>query len=111
MQRIPIVTKYTLKQLNKQIRNCICWTNIWFSKTLFDLLLSIIISIFSHIDICKYFFQLLTIFVSGKISQYQQYYKNNTDFVKSLGKDHFVYEVFFRFLIDLFSVSVCSHHL
>lgn len=29
--------------------------------------------------------ELLTIFVSGKISQYQQYYKNNTDFVKSLG--------------------------
>ncbi|XP_041366455.1 eukaryotic translation initiation factor 3 subunit M-like isoform X2 [Gigantopelta aegis] len=28
---------------------------------------------------------LLTIFVSGKLSQYQQFYKNNTDFVKSLG--------------------------
>ncbi|XP_022345764.2 eukaryotic translation initiation factor 3 subunit M-like [Crassostrea virginica] len=32
--------------------------------------------------------ELLTIFVSGKISQYQQYYKNNTDFVKSLGLSH-----------------------
>ena len=30
--------------------------------------------------------QLLTIFVSGKLSQYQQFYKNNTDFVQSLGK-------------------------
>ncbi|XP_069132298.1 eukaryotic translation initiation factor 3 subunit M-like [Argopecten irradians] len=31
---------------------------------------------------------LLTIFVSGKISQYQQFYKNNTDFVKSLCLSH-----------------------
>ncbi|XP_062569050.1 eukaryotic translation initiation factor 3 subunit M-like [Saccostrea cucullata] len=31
---------------------------------------------------------LLTIFVSGKISQYQQYYKTNMDFVKSLGLSH-----------------------
>ncbi|OWF41682.1 eukaryotic translation initiation factor 3 subunit M-like [Mizuhopecten yessoensis] len=31
---------------------------------------------------------LLTIFVSGKIAQYQQFYKNNTDFVKSLCLSH-----------------------
>ncbi|KAK7490753.1 hypothetical protein BaRGS_00017982 [Batillaria attramentaria] len=31
---------------------------------------------------------LLTIFVSGKLSQYQQFYKNNTDFVQSLGLNH-----------------------
>lgn len=37
-------------------------------------------------NLSGFFFQLLTIFVSGKISQYQQYYKNNTDFVKSLGR-------------------------
>ncbi|KAL8589216.1 hypothetical protein ACOMHN_017018 [Nucella lapillus] len=31
---------------------------------------------------------LLSIFVSGKLSQYQQFYKNNTDFVQSLGLNH-----------------------
>ncbi|XP_048242219.1 eukaryotic translation initiation factor 3 subunit M-like [Haliotis rufescens] len=31
---------------------------------------------------------LLSIFVSGKLSQYQQFYKNNTDFVNSLGLSH-----------------------
>ncbi|KAK3102842.1 hypothetical protein FSP39_014346 [Pinctada imbricata] len=31
---------------------------------------------------------LLTIFVSGKIADYQQFYKNNTDFVTSLGLSH-----------------------
>ena len=41
-------------------------------------------------DICIssfiiFFFQLLSIFVSGSIAEYQQFYKTNTDFVKSLG--------------------------
>lgn len=31
---------------------------------------------------------LLTIFVSGKLSQYMQFYKNNTDFITSLGPSH-----------------------
>ncbi|XP_076450722.1 eukaryotic translation initiation factor 3 subunit M-like [Babylonia areolata] len=31
---------------------------------------------------------LLSIFVSGKLSQYQLFYKNNTDFVQSLGLNH-----------------------
>ncbi|XP_064601463.1 eukaryotic translation initiation factor 3 subunit M-like [Liolophura sinensis] len=31
---------------------------------------------------------LLTIFVSGKLTQYLQFYKNNTDFVTSLGLSH-----------------------
>lgn len=31
---------------------------------------------------------LLSIFVSGRLSQYQQFYKNNTDFVQSLGLNH-----------------------
>lgn len=31
-------------------------------------------------------FQLLTIFVSGKLSQYQQFYKDNKEFIQSLGK-------------------------
>ncbi|XP_063397935.1 eukaryotic translation initiation factor 3 subunit M-like [Mytilus trossulus] len=31
---------------------------------------------------------LLSIFVSGTITQYQQFYKTNTDFVKSLGLSH-----------------------
>ncbi|BFZ05155.1 hypothetical protein BsWGS_08194 [Bradybaena similaris] len=31
---------------------------------------------------------LLTIFVSGKLGQYQQFYKNHTDFINSLGPSH-----------------------
>ncbi|RUS74218.1 hypothetical protein EGW08_018024 [Elysia chlorotica] len=31
---------------------------------------------------------LLTIFVSGKLNQYQQFYKNNKDFITSLGASH-----------------------
>ncbi|CAL1547109.1 unnamed protein product [Lymnaea stagnalis] len=31
---------------------------------------------------------LLTIFVSGKLTQYQQFYKNHTDFINSLGPSH-----------------------
>jgi len=31
---------------------------------------------------------LLTIFVSGNLGQYQQFYKNHTDFIKSLGPSH-----------------------
>ncbi|KAL5007799.1 hypothetical protein ScPMuIL_016605 [Solemya velum] len=31
---------------------------------------------------------LLTIFVTGKLRQYQQFYKNNTDFISSLGLSH-----------------------
>jgi translation initiation factor 3 subunit M len=31
---------------------------------------------------------LLTIFVSGKLGQYQQFYKNHTDFINSLGSSH-----------------------
>ncbi|XP_052801142.1 eukaryotic translation initiation factor 3 subunit M-like [Mya arenaria] len=31
---------------------------------------------------------LLTIFVTGKLSQYQQFYKNNKDFIQSLGLTH-----------------------
>lgn len=41
------------------------------------------------------FFQLLTIFVSGKLASYMKFYQNNKDFIDSLGKWHHV--IFHKF--------------
>ena len=45
--------------------------------------------------------QLLTIFVSGKLNQYQQFYKNNKDFITSLGKSEKPWALKFVFGIGI----------
>ena len=56
----------------------------------------------SDIMMLSYFtfvFQLLTIFVSGKLNQYIHFYENNKDFVDTIGEllllfDHYVVLLF-----------------
>merc|ERR1711963_89035 len=50
---------------------------------------------------------LLSIFVSGKLSQYQQFYNNNTDFVQSLGLNH---EGNMRKMRLLTFMQMCENH-